>query len=99
MEFYTADRLYPYALNLKLTDSMLEYLAARMNSGEKLSLMKIAGEIQDRFKDSYAQELTPKGRPKIYSDICLLCFGLSQAGHGRLLEVNLKDCIFIANID
>ncbi|UXU60243.1 hypothetical protein [Staphylococcus agnetis] len=99
MDFFTSETLAPYALNLKLTDSMLEYIAARMNSGEKLSLMQIALEIQNRFKNETTKKLTPKGRPIIYSDICLLCLGLSQDGHGQMLEVNLKDCIFIANLD
>ncbi len=45
------------------------------------------------------KENTVKGRPKIYADLCLLCMSLSEAGHGRMLQVNLEDCIYIGDID
>lgn len=99
MDFYTADKIAPYAVHLKLTEAMLSYIASRINTGETLSLMALASEIQKRFNDSYVKENTIKGRPRVYTDICLLCFGLSEAGHGRLLQVDLSDCIYIGDID
>ncbi|MCE3312345.1 hypothetical protein LB333_13505, partial [Staphylococcus aureus] len=59
----------------------------------------LAKEIQSKFNDSYVKENTVKGRPKIYADLCLLCMSLSEAGHGRMLQVNLEDCIYIGDID
>ncbi|HAR2858365.1 hypothetical protein SE116_11545 [Staphylococcus aureus] len=99
MEFYTADNLAPYATNLKLTESMLSYIASRFNTGEELSLITLAKEIQMKFSGDYVKDNLPSGRPRIYSDVCLLCFSLNEAGHGRLLQVDLTDCIYIGDID
>ncbi|KAB2217425.1 hypothetical protein F9B43_15040, partial [Staphylococcus epidermidis] len=66
---------------------------------DKVSLMTLAKEIQSKLNDSYVKENTVKGRPKIYADLCLLCMSLSEAGHGRMLQVNLEDCIYIGDID
>ncbi|ORI02838.1 hypothetical protein B5723_08120 [Mammaliicoccus sciuri] len=99
MDYYTLDRLKPYAQNLKLTDNILNYVATRINWGDKISLMTVAQEIQSKFTDPYVKENTPKGRPQIYGDLCLLCISLSQAGHGRMLQVDLKDCIYIGDVD
>ena len=41
---------------------------------------------------------TVKGRPKIYADLCLLCMSLSEAGHGRMLQVIWK-IVYIGDID
>ena len=49
MEFYTADNLAPYARTLKLSEGMLSYIASRINTGEALSLMLIAKEIQENL--------------------------------------------------
>ncbi|HHQ5170684.1 TPA: hypothetical protein ACSP6G_000843 [Staphylococcus aureus] len=99
MEFYTADNLAPYARTLKLSEGMLSYIAARINTGEKLSLMAIAQELQKKFSGDYVKSSLPSGRPRIYTDVCLLCFSLKEAGHGRLLQVDLRDCIYIGDID
>lgn len=99
MDYYTYDRLKPYALNLRLTDNILNYVATRINWGDKISLMALSKEIQSKFTDSYVKENTPKGRPRIYGDLCLLCISLSQAGHGRMLQVDLSDCIYIGDVE
>ena len=92
MDYYTADRLYRYTNSSNLSEPIL-------NWGDKVSLMTLAKEIQSKFNDSYVKENTVKGRPKIYADLCLLCMSLSEAGHGRMLQVNLEDCIYIGDID
>ncbi|WP_239733421.1 hypothetical protein [Mammaliicoccus sp. J-M41] len=100
MDYYTFDRLKPYAKNLKIEDNILNYVASRFNWGDKISLMSLAKEIQSKpFTDDYIKENTPKGRPKIYGDLCLLCINLSQGGHGRMLQVNLEDCIYIGDVE
>ena len=48
MEFYTADNLAP-TRTLKLSEGMLSYIASRINTGEALSLMLIAKEIQENL--------------------------------------------------
>ncbi|HGZ3712053.1 TPA: hypothetical protein ACOHG9_002971, partial [Staphylococcus aureus] len=95
----TADRLYRYTNSSNLSEPILNYVASRINWGDKVSLMTLAKEIQSKFNDSYVKENTVKGRPKIYADLCLLCMNLSEAGHGRMLQVNLEDCIYIGDID
>lgn len=95
MDYYTADRLYRYTNSSNLSEPILNYVASRINWGDKVSLMTLAKEIQSKFNDSYVKENTVKGRPKIYADLCLLCMSLSEAGHGRMLQVNLEDCIYI----
>ncbi len=97
MDYYTADRLYRYTNSSNLSEPILNYVASRINWGDKVSLMTLAKEIQSKFNDSYVKENTVKGRPKIYADLCLLC--MSEAGHGRMLQVNLEDCIYIGDID
>ncbi|MCA0083491.1 hypothetical protein LB237_06790 [Staphylococcus aureus] len=87
MDYYTADRLYRYTNSSNLSEPILNYVASRINWGDKVSLMTLA------------KENTVKGRPKIYADLCLLCMSLSEAGHGRMLQVNLEDCIYIGDID
>lgn len=99
MEYYTGERLKNYANHLKISDEILDYVASRINWGEKLSLMTLAKEIQSKFNDSYIKQNTPKGRPIIYGDLCLLCMSLSQAGHGRMLQVDLKDCVYIGDVE
>ncbi|EOD3635513.1 hypothetical protein ABH495_00625 [Staphylococcus aureus] len=96
MDYYTADRLYRYTNSSNLSEPILNYVASRINWGDKVSLMTLAKEIQSKFNDSYVKENTVKGRPKIYADLCLLCM---SAGHGRMLQVNLEDCIYIGDID
>ncbi|NGW73749.1 hypothetical protein G6W97_09590 [Staphylococcus aureus] len=98
-DYYTADRLYRYTNSSNLSEPILNYVASRINWGDKVSLMTLAKEIQSKFNDSYVKENTVKGRPKIYADLCLLCMSLSEAGHGRMLQVNLEDCIYIGDID
>ncbi|EOB0519186.1 hypothetical protein QUC43_08435 [Staphylococcus aureus] len=95
MDYYTADRLYRYTNSSNLSEPILNYVASRINWGDKVSLMTLAKEIQSKFNDSYVKENTVKGRPKIYADLCLLC----MSGHGRMLQVNLEDCIYIGDID
>lgn len=99
MDYYTSDRLIPYAHGLKLSEDVLHYIAIRINWGEQLSLMKVAKEIQKRFNEPYLKQNTVKGRPVVYSDLCLLCMNLSANGHGRMLKVNLDDCIYIGDIE
>ncbi|CCW21696.1 TPA: hypothetical protein PXC30_001729 [Staphylococcus aureus] len=99
MDYYTADRLYRYTNSSNLSEPILNYVASRINWGDKVSLMTLAKEIQSKFNDSYVKENTVKGRPKIYADLCLLCMSLSEAGYGRMLQVNLEDCIYIGDID
>lgn len=99
MDYYTADRLYRYTNSSNLSEPILNYVASRINWGDKVSLMTLAKEIQSKFNDSYVKENTVKGRPKMYADLCLLCMSLSEAGHGRMLQVNLEDCIYIGDID
>ncbi|MEI2093204.1 hypothetical protein VWF11_08185 [Staphylococcus aureus] len=99
MDYYTADRLYRYTNSSNLSEPILNYVASRINWGDKVSLMTLAKEIQSKFNDSYVKENKVKGRPKIYADLCLLCMSLSEAGHGRMLQVNLEDCIYIGDID
>ncbi|GBX13110.1 hypothetical protein [Staphylococcus aureus] len=99
MDYYTADRLYRYTNSSNLSEPILNYVASRINWGDKVSLMTLAKEIQSKFNDSYVKENTVKGRPKIYADLCLLCMSLSEARHGRMLQVNLEDCIYIGDID
>ncbi|HCX0584245.1 TPA: hypothetical protein OYY98_002687 [Staphylococcus aureus] len=94
MDYYTADRLYRYTNSSNLSEPILNYVASRINWGDKVSLMTLAKEIQSKFNDSYVKENTVKGRPKIYADLCLLCMS-----HGRMLQVNLEDCIYIGDID
>ncbi|KIX91238.1 hypothetical protein TP70_03505 [Staphylococcus microti] len=98
MDFYTADRLAPYAVNLKLSEGMLAYIASRINTGDELSLLTLSKEIQKKFNDNYVKSNFKSGRPRVYSDICLLCFGLKEAGYGRLLQVDLSDCIYVGDI-
>lgn len=99
MDFYTAERLYPFARNLNLDETLLTYIASRLNWGDKISLMTLAKEIQTKFNQPYVKEKTIKGRPKVYADLCLLCINLSEAGHGRMLQVNLEDSIYIGDIE
>lgn len=73
MDYYTADRLYRYTNSSNLSEPILNYVASRINWGDKVSLMTLAKEIQSKFNDSYVKENTVKGRPKIYADLCLLC--------------------------
>ncbi|BAS44888.1 transposon-related protein [Staphylococcus schleiferi] len=99
MDFYTAEELKPYAHHLKLSNDILHYVASRINWGDKLSLMQLSKEIQSKFNDSYVKQNTPKGRPIVYGDLCLLCINLSQDGHGRMLQVDLTDCVYIGDVE
>lgn len=100
MDFYTAERLKPYAINLDLPYEILPFIAGRINWGSQISLMDLAKEIQFKFNNHpYLKENTLKGRPKFYGDLGLLFIALSQAGHGRMLQVNLADCIYIGDVE
>ncbi|RIO39885.1 hypothetical protein BUZ63_06320 [Staphylococcus pasteuri] len=100
MDFYIAERLKPYAINLDLPYEILPFIAGRINWGNQISLMDLAKEIQFKFNNHpYLKENTLKGRPKFYGDLCLLFIALSQAGHGRMLQVNLADCIYIGDVE
>ncbi len=56
MDYYTADRLYRYTNSSNLSEPILNYVASRINWGDKVSLMTLAKEIQSKFNDSYVKE-------------------------------------------
>ena len=58
MDYYTADRLYRYTNSSNLSEPILNYVASRINWGDKVSLMTLAKEIQSKFNDSYVKENT-----------------------------------------
>lgn len=55
MDYYTADRLYRYTNSSNLSEPILNYVASRINWGDKVSLMTLAKEIQSKFNDSYVK--------------------------------------------
>lgn len=42
MDYYTADRLYRYTNSSNLSEPILNYVASRINWGDKVSLMTLA---------------------------------------------------------
>lgn len=66
MDFYTAERLKPYAINLDLPYEILPFIAGRINWGSQISLMDLAKEIQFKFNNHpYLKENTLKRSPQI----------------------------------
>ncbi|UBH13590.1 DUF3895 domain-containing protein [Macrococcus armenti] len=87
-----------YATNLRLSEDVLNYIAIRINNARPINALDLCYEIRERFNESYLYLNFSSGRPKVYSDICMLFCRLVENKSGYFLKYSIAEIVYCGDI-